>query len=564
MLLNKLLLLTITFCISLSVRSQKYEYQYALDFLKTKGIPTAGLTLARKTKDYVLFSSSRKNTFVLVATEKYEDVLPNRILAYSDESNMDHIDFDESGMISSMLSYYTNVLHYLLNDSTSRVYKKPESFVGEKQLKTVVLGQRKVDFLDIYERGIGVAGCVPTSATQIMFYHKWPDVAHGKYMYYRETEKSVKRIDIEGLTFSWPENLNMYNGTTRRLVVPNRFLAINGLLFEANFGFQSTSADMSFCKRAFVYHYKYSRKAVHHWDRDELGMLSLTRREIDAGRPVMVGRWRHAFICDGYTDDYFHFNMGWYGSCDGYYRLFPYLGRISEYDVWEMISGITPERNDTLTSKTITLKEAGTLSEYITAEDYNTLGKLKVVGPINGKDIKMLRQLSGGADVDVPFEERGVLSELDLSEAHIVESKDVYYSFYEHNVTHNKFVEKNTWNDSWMEEIVPDKVYMSFYHTNKDKIGTNMFTGCDGLERLVVPKDVTSFGWYALSECVMLREFVIPKSVKTVKPNVFAKCKMLEKLSYSKDAPFLSKDPDGKRSHPFTTLYPYTEIEERP
>ena len=30
----------------------------------------------------------------------------------------------------------------------------------------------------------------------------------------------------------------------------------------------------------------------------------------------------HAFICDGYQGtDYFHFNWGWSGSNDGYYRL---------------------------------------------------------------------------------------------------------------------------------------------------------------------------------------------------------------------------------------------------
>ena len=29
----------------------------------------------------------------------------------------------------------------------------------------------------------------------------------------------------------------------------------------------------------------------------------------------------HAFVCDGYQEDYFHFNFGWGGSQDGYYTL---------------------------------------------------------------------------------------------------------------------------------------------------------------------------------------------------------------------------------------------------
>ncbi len=29
----------------------------------------------------------------------------------------------------------------------------------------------------------------------------------------------------------------------------------------------------------------------------------------------------HAFVCDGYQEEYFHFNFGWGGSQDGFYTL---------------------------------------------------------------------------------------------------------------------------------------------------------------------------------------------------------------------------------------------------
>ncbi len=52
---------------------------------------------------------------------------------------------------------------------------------------------------------------------------------------------------------------------------------------------------------------------------------AMIKTELDAGRPILYSAndpsaGGHAFICDGYnTSNYFHFNFGWYGTCDGWY-----------------------------------------------------------------------------------------------------------------------------------------------------------------------------------------------------------------------------------------------------
>lgn len=52
---------------------------------------------------------------------------------------------------------------------------------------------------------------------------------------------------------------------------------------------------------------------------------SRLRTEIDNGRPILYSAsdpsaGGHAFICDGYdSNGMFHFNLGWYGTCDGWY-----------------------------------------------------------------------------------------------------------------------------------------------------------------------------------------------------------------------------------------------------
>ena len=52
----------------------------------------------------------------------------------------------------------------------------------------------------------------------------------------------------------------------------------------------------------------------------------MMKTELDAGRPILYagndsgGGAGHAFICDGYNSEgKFHYNFGWYGTCDGWY-----------------------------------------------------------------------------------------------------------------------------------------------------------------------------------------------------------------------------------------------------
>lgn len=54
---------------------------------------------------------------------------------------------------------------------------------------------------------------------------------------------------------------------------------------------------------------------------------STLKGELDAGRPILYSASDtngegHAFICDGYNSEgLYHFNLGWYGTCDGWYVI---------------------------------------------------------------------------------------------------------------------------------------------------------------------------------------------------------------------------------------------------
>ena len=70
----------------------------------------------------------------------------------------------------------------------------------------------------------------------------------------------------------------------------------------------------------------------------------------------------------------------------------------------------------TWAQKSVTVSTAGTLGNQISAAERASLTSLKVSGPLNGNDIKVIREMG-----------KAKLAELDLSDATIVKGGDSYY-----------------------------------------------------------------------------------------------------------------------------------------
>ena len=144
-----------------------------------------------------------------------------------------------------------------------------------------------------------------------------------------------------------------------------------------------------------------------------------------------------------------------------------------------------------LTTKQITIKleKAGTLPDRIPSRKKYKITNLKIIGEINGTDLRMIREMAGsnsnGNSTD------GKLSVLDLSEAKIVKGGDCYLN-------------------------------NGYDYTSNDVIGSRAFLGCSGLTSLTLPADITSIGDEAFQGCSGLTSiYVYAEKVPKIDSNAF-------------------------------------------
>ena len=146
--------------------------------------------------------------------------------------------------------------------------------------------------------------------------------------------------------------------------------------------------------------------------------------------------------------------------------------------------------NDLITRQiTITLEKAGTLPDRIASSKKNKITNLKIIGEINGTDLRMIREMAGsnsnGNSTD------GKLSVLDLSEAKIVKGGDCYLN-------------------------------NGYDYTSNDVIGSRAFLGCSVLTSLTLPADITSIGDEAFQGCSGLTSiYVYAEKVPKIDSNAF-------------------------------------------
>ena len=189
----------------------------------------------------------------------------------------------------------------------------------------------------------------------------------------------------------------------------------------------------------------------------------------------------------------------------------------------------------------IKLDKAGTLPNKIESSKKYKITNLKIIGEINGTDLRMIREMAGSNYHGDSTE--GKLSVLDLSEAKIVAGGDSYFDGYigqEKYYTSNDEIGDYAFSScSGLTSLtLPSgitKIGVGVFQycsgltsltlpSGINKIGSKAFNGCSGLTSLILPAGVTEIWSYAFYGCSSLTSLEIPSSVKTIWNGAFAGC----------------------------------------
>lgn len=230
---------------------------------------------------------------------------------------------------------------------------------------------------NLYAPGTGTAGkgsnkaytgCVATAMAQVMNYWKWPEQGNGSHSYQPVMdmwdddgnytgqiivyENTTLSANFGSTTYDWA-NMKKKHDTSDTQAQKR---AIGTLMFHCGVGVEmqyggyeydgsgavtgNYQSDDDVCAQNALWKYfRYRKNGLVSYKRDgykdsgttyytawnDADWTAMVKEELDKQHPIMYdgsGSGGHSFICDGYdSKDYFHFNWGWSGSNDGWYKL---------------------------------------------------------------------------------------------------------------------------------------------------------------------------------------------------------------------------------------------------
>lgn len=489
------------------------------------------------------FSDEKAKVFAIIVAKEYQPYIADPILAYGVGNPMwNGVDNAKDNSIYAIMSRYDGQLKYLKRNK--EVYRtlvptsyEPDPDGVEPLLAGIEYGQRHP--YNLYfpkESRIGrdtacVAGCGPVALAQVLTYYKSSVQPSGHADF---TMKSGKKLcaDLEDYRFAWRGMSQLDTGA---------LLFASAASVRAEMGSAGTSSSLVDFKPALICHWGYDPKAKLVEKYFDFSSLAMIYEELDNGRPVIVADDAHCFVCDGYYRDFLHYNLGWNGYCNGYYRAIVIPSAEERQLPFEqMLIGIQPMDRTGHVRKTVTLSEPGTLTDVLSDKEKKNVTNLTVRGYLNGDDIKLLRQMAGATYLNYYAEWIGSLMSLDLSDAVIVQGGDYFtdvadgYSIFgtasKDNVRFD-YEYKFPVSDAQWDQILKydlhkradcmfqkgtDGKYYIVYFTDDNVIGTSMFRNCHNLKEVHLPKSAVSVGRRVFYGCRALQAVYFSGSFENV------------------------------------------------
>lgn len=295
---------------------------------------------------YYIFNAKNDQGFVIVSGD---DRTP-QVLGYSDKGRLDTQNIPVN--LQEMLDSYEAQIKMLDSmtdyEASSAMAKRRANATRNSISPMITTNWDQADpywnkcpqFMvaegsDKYE--LPYTGCVATSMSQIMNFHKFPAYAPAMETYQfkvpasNDSYANVDADPLPGVKLDWEHMLNNYTGAE-----PVEYTdAVANLMLYAGYSVKmqySTSASGAYTDDIPAGFIKFGYNAntiriVYRNDYSQDEWNDLIYEELATGRPMIYNGTAgsgggHSFICDGYeSGDYFHINWGWGGMSNGYFLL---------------------------------------------------------------------------------------------------------------------------------------------------------------------------------------------------------------------------------------------------
>ena len=545
----------------------------ALNKLKGLGVNVTKvkLSVVEDTGDLCVFEDAINNKFVIIANCKYRFVLDDLVLAFGTDSRFQGT---ESAWKKNLLTYYAYELRNLYSKgnatkSINVIHFEPVNSLDIKPLTTTRWGQsypyNSMCPKTRFSLSNKLTGCVATAMSQIMYYHKHPQKGEGHISVL--VDGHVKDVDFDSVFLQWDQmkpSYSIYTNAEENISSIAKLMYTNALAVSSVFENTGTSANNLAARTAFVnfWHYHPTCQLLKSDDQNRLVMAIMDN--LKRKLPVIISGGSHSFICDGAKGDYLHFNLGWEGAANGYYKINISSKAKSNSDISlikEVLYNIRPDKS-AVTKKRIQLTKLGTLQSFLSEHEMLNLRELSISGPLGGQDIALLRRMSGASDAwndntkelfpsSRPW--NGSLQVLDIEDAIIVNDEVHPYYCLRADGSYFKEYKKEWIFDKKMDSrqfdrfkkssmshgigyqySMRDSIFYIDFFTEDNTISPMMFYDCQNLKEIKLPLSTKRIMGKAFGWCNSLRHIRIPYNTVSIESGAFEDCYLLENIFITK------------------------------
>ena len=188
-----------------------------------------------------------------------------------------------------------------------------------------------------------LTGCVATAMAQVMKYWNYPATGTGSHSYTPGSYPylGVQSANFGNTTYQWndmPNSLSASDSAVKINAVATLMYDC-GVSVNMNYGVNQVGGSGSYsinydgqlqntAQDALVNYFKYDKglKGLQRSNYTESVWIGMLEKELNSARPIIYtgsgNQGGHCFVADGYDNtNFFHFNWGWSGSCNGYFNI---------------------------------------------------------------------------------------------------------------------------------------------------------------------------------------------------------------------------------------------------